>query len=393
MNAPIKPSLLSAIQAIAPEFVGIRHQIHAFPELAFEELCTSELVAQRLQSWGYEVHRGLGSTGVVGRLKKGQGSRSLGIRADMDALPIQEKTGLPYASTLSGKMHACGHDGHTAILLCAARYLAESVDYSGTLNLIFQPAEENEGGALRMVDDGLFKLFPCDEVYALHNAPGLPVGQIGVIAGPAMASFDRATVTLTGRSAHGAMPHHGIDVMQAAASIVLGLQSLVSREVDALKSAVITVGSIQAGATYNIVPESAAIKIGIRALNPEVRNQIETRLRDFVGAQAQSYQLQADVLYERKYPVLVNHAAQTERAREVATQLLGAENVVTRGPVMGSEDFAYMLEHCPGTYVRLGNGLGQDGGCMVHNPLYDFNDKALPIGAAFWASLVQSYLK
>lgn len=393
MNAPLNPALLSAIQALAPEFVGIRHQIHAFPELAFEELRTSDLVAERLQSWGYEVHRGLGSTGVVGRLKKGQGSRSIGIRADMDALPIQEKTGLPYASTLSGKMHACGHDGHTAILLCAARYLAESVDYNGTLNLIFQPAEENEGGALRMVDDGLFEQFPCDEIYALHNTPGLPVGQIGMITGPAMASFDRATVTLTGRSAHGAMPHHGIDVMQAAASIVLGLQSLVSREVDALKSAVITVGSIQAGATYNIVPESATIKIGIRALNPEVRNQIETRLRDFVGAQAQSYQLQADLLYERKYPVLVNHAAQTERARAVAAQLLGADNVVTRGPVMGSEDFAYMLEHRPGAYVRLGNGLGQDGGCMVHNPLYDFNDKALPIGAAFWASLAQSYLQ
>jgi len=393
MNAPIQPPLLSAVQALAPEFVGIRHQIHAFPELAFEELRTSDLVAERLQSWGYEVHRGLGSTGVVGRLKKGQGSRSIGIRADMDALPIQEKTGLPYASTLSGKMHACGHDGHTAILLCAARYLAESVDYSGTLNLIFQPAEENEGGALRMVDDGLFEQFPCDEIYALHNTPGLPVGQIGMITGPAMASFDRATVTLTGRSAHGAMPHHGIDVMQAAASIVLGLQSLVSREVDALKSAVITVGSIQAGATYNIVPESATIKIGIRALNPEVRNQIETRLRDFVSAQAQSYQLQADLLYERKYPVLVNHAAQTERAREVAAKLLGADNVVTRGPVMGSEDFAYMLEHRPGAYVRLGNGLGQDGGCMVHNPLYDFNDKALPIGAAFWASLAHSYLQ
>ena len=393
MNAPLNPALLSAVQALAPEFVGIRHQIHAFPELAFEELRTSDLVAERLQSWGYEVHRGLGSTGVVGRLKKGQGSRSIGIRADMDALPIQEKTGLSYASTLSGKMHACGHDGHTAILLCAARYLAESVDYNGTLNLIFQPAEENEGGALRMVDDGLFEQFPCDEIYALHNTPGLPVGQIGMITGPAMASFDRATVTLTGRSAHGAMPHHGIDVMQAAASIVLGLQSLVSREVDALKSAVITVGSIQAGATYNIVPESATIKIGIRALNPEVRNQIETRLRDFVGAQAQSYQLQADLLYERKYPVLVNHAAQTERARAVAAQLLGADNVVTRGPVMGSEDFAYMLEHRPGAYVRLGNGLGQDGGCMVHNPLYDFNDKALPIGAAFWASLAQSYLQ
>ncbi|WP_137926566.1 M20 aminoacylase family protein [Cupriavidus sp. 2SB] len=392
MTPDSSAALQKFIQTIAPEFVAIRHQIHAHPELAFEERRTSDLVAEQLAAWGYKVHRGLGTTGVVGTLKKGSGSRTLGIRADMDALPIQEKTGLDYASTLPGKMHACGHDGHTAILLCAARYLAESADFNGTLNLIFQPAEENEGGALRMVQEGLFELFPCDEIYALHNAPGLPVGQIGMIAGPAMASFDRATVTLTGRSAHGAMPHHGIDVMQGAASMVLGLQSIVSREVDALKSAVITVGSIQAGATYNVVPESATIKIGIRALDPQVRNHVENRLHAFILAQAQSFQLKADVQYERMYPVLVNHEAQTARAREVAIDLLGADNVVARGPVMGSEDFAYMLEHRPGAYVRLGNGLGEDGGCMVHNPLYDFNDRALPIGAAFWAALATRYL-
>ncbi|BDB26667.1 amidohydrolase [Cupriavidus sp. P-10] len=392
MTQPPTTSLRQAVQAIAPEFVRIRHQIHAHPELAFEERRTSDLVAEQLAAWGYAVHRGLGSTGLVGTLRKGDGTKALGIRADMDALPIQEQTGLAYASTIAGKMHACGHDGHTAILLCAAKYLAESVDFNGTLNLIFQPAEENEGGALRMLEDGLFERFPCDEVYALHNSPGMPVGQIGVIAGPAMASFDRATVTLRGRGAHGAMPHHGIDPMQCAASIVLGLQSIVSREIDALKSAVITVGSIQAGSTYNVVPENATIKIGVRTLDPKVRSLVETRIREFVAAQAQSYQMQFEVVYERKYPVLVNHAGQTEYARQAAIRLVGAGNVVERPPVMGSEDFAYMLEQRPGAYIRLGNGLGEDGGCMVHNPLYDFNDKALPVGAAFWAHLAQSYL-
>lgn len=384
--------LRQSIATLSAEFVEIRRRIHAHPELAFEERQTSELVAERLAAWGYQVHRGLGTTGVVGQLSKGRGQKTLGIRADMDALPIQERTGLPYASTVAGKMHACGHDGHTAILLCAARYLAESVDFNGTLNLIFQPAEENEGGALRMVEEGLFDRFPCDEIYALHNSPGLPVGQIGLISGPAMASFDRATVTLRGRGAHGAMPHHGIDAMQCAASIVLGLQSIVSREIDALKSAVITVGSIQAGSTYNVVPETATIKIGVRTLDPKVRDLVEERIRGFVAAQADSFRLQSEVVYERKYPVLVNHAAQTEFARQAAIRLLGADNVVERPPVMGSEDFAYMLEHRPGAYVRLGNGLGEDGGCMVHNPLYDFNDKALPVGAAFWAHLAQSYL-
>ncbi|AMR81047.1 M20 aminoacylase family protein [Cupriavidus nantongensis] len=392
MTDTLPAELQRSIQTLAPEFVAIRRQIHAHPELAFEERQTSNLVAEQLAAWGYAVHRGLGTTGVVGTLRKGHGSKALGIRADMDALPIQEQTGLDYASTIAGKMHACGHDGHTAILLCAARYLAESVDFNGTLNLIFQPAEENEGGALRMLEDGLFERFPCDEVYALHNSPGMPVGQIGVIAGPAMASFDRATVTLRGRGAHGAMPHHGIDVMQGAASMVLGLQSIVSREIDALKSAVITVGALQAGSTYNVVPDTATIKIGVRTLDPRVRTLVEERIQAFVTAQAQSFRPQAEVIYERKYPVLVNHAAQTEFARQAAIRLVGADNVVERPPVMGSEDFAYMLEHRPGAYIRLGNGLGEDGGCMVHNPLYDFNDKALPVGAAFWAHLAQSYL-
>lgn len=395
MNAPLPANtqLLAAVEQIAPEFVSIRRAIHAHPELAFEERQTSDLVAQKLEQWGYRVHRGLGTTGVVGQLVKGNGSKRIGIRADMDALPIQERTGLDYASTLPGKMHACGHDGHTAILLCAAKYLAESVDFDGTLNLIFQPAEENEGGALRMVDEGLFELFPCDEIYALHNAPGLPVGKMAISAGPAMASFDRVTVTLRGRSAHGAMPHHGIDSMQCAASIVLGLQAIITREIDALHSAVITVGSIQAGEVYNIVPESALLKIGVRTLDPAVRSLVEKRIRQFIEGQAQSYQLSCEIDYQHKYPVLVNQPAQTEYARQAAIRLLGADKVSERTPTMGSEDFAYMLQKRPGAYIRLGNGVGEDGGCMVHNPLYDFNDKALAIGAAFWAHLVQSYLR
>lgn len=392
MDASTSTSLQQALRSLSPPFIDIRRKIHAHPELAFEEHLTGALVASQLREFGYTVHRGLGGTGVVGTLSKGDGGFSLGIRADMDALPIQERTGLAYASTHPGRMHACGHDGHTAMLLCAARYLAESAQFNGTLNLIFQPAEENEGGALRMVDEGLFTLFPCDEIYALHNAPGLPVGQMAISAGPSMASFDRATVTLRGRNAHGAMPHHGIDSMQCAASIVLGLQSIITREIDALRSAVITVGSIQAGETYNVVPESAVLKIGVRTLDPQVRNLVEQRIREFIEAQAQSYRLHSEVVYERKYPVLVNHAAQTASARQAAIALLGADNVHERAPVMGSEDFAYMLEHRPGAYIRLGNGTGEDGGCMVHNPLYDFNDKALPIGAAFWVQLAQARL-
>jgi len=395
MNAPVDSpdlQLLAALDAISPEMVQIRQQIHAHPEMAFEEVKTSALVAERLAAWGYQVTRGIGGTGLVGQLKKGSGGKSIGIRADMDALPIIERTGLSYASTIHGKMHACGHDGHTAILLCAAKYLAEKADFNGTLNLIFQPAEENEGGALRMVDEGLFDQFPCDQIFALHNAPGLPVGEFAMSKGAAMASFDRVTVTLTGVSAHGAMPHFGIDPMQCAASIVLGLQSIVGREVNALRAAVITVGSVQCGEVYNIVPESATLKIGVRALDPKVRELLEKRIQAFIHAQAQAYGLQCEIEYIQKYPVLVNADEPLEFARLVAQELVGADHVSEREPTMGSEDFAYMMQVRPGAYVRLGNGTGVDGGCMVHNPGYDFNDKALPIGAAYWVKLVQRFL-
>ena len=395
MNAPIDSpdlQLLAALDAISPEMVQIRQQIHAHPEMAFEEVKTSALVAERLSAWGYQVTRGIGGTGLVGQLKKGNGGKSIGIRADMDALPIIERTGLPYASTIHGKMHACGHDGHTAILLCAAKYLAEKADFNGTLNLIFQPAEENEGGALRMVDEGLFDQFPCDQIFALHNAPGLPVGEFAMSKGAAMASFDRVTVTLTGVSTHGAMPHLGVDPMQCAASIVLGLQSIVGREVNALRAAVITVGSVQCGEVYNIVPESATLKIGVRALDPKVRELLEKRIQAFIHAQAQAYGLQCEIEYIQKYPVLVNADEPLEFARLIAQELVGADHVSEREPTMGSEDFAYMMQVRPGAYVRLGNGTGVDGGCMVHNPGYDFNDKALPIGAAYWVKLVQRFL-
>lgn len=395
MNAPLESpdlKLLAGLEAISPEMVAIRQHIHAHPEMAFEEINTSNLVAERLTAWGYTVERGIGGTGLVGQLKKGTGSKSIGIRADMDALPIVERTGLPYASTLHGKMHACGHDGHTAILLCAAKYLAETAEFNGTLNLIFQPAEENEGGALRMVDEGLFDRFPCDEIFALHNSPGLPVGQFAMTRGSAMASFDRVTVTLTGVSAHGAMPHMGVDPMQCAASIVLGLQSLVGREVNALKAAVITVGSVQCGEVYNIVPEQATLKIGVRALDPKVRELLERRIQAFIHAQAEAYGLTCEIEYIQKYPVLVNADGPLDFARQVAQELVGADNVIEREPTMGSEDFAYMMQVRPGAYVRLGNGTGVDGGCMVHNPGYDFNDKALPIGAAYWVKLAQRFL-
>ncbi|MEG1766971.1 MAG: M20 aminoacylase family protein [Comamonas sp.] len=392
MLHPSSHPLLAALEASAPEFTDIRRRIHAHPELAFDEHHTSALVAGLLAEWGYAVHRGLGGTGLVGVLRRGDGPRSIGLRADMDALPIQEKTGLPWTSTLAGRMHACGHDGHTAILLCAARQLARSGDFNGTLNLIFQPAEENEGGAMRMVADGLFERFPCDEIYALHNAPGLPVGQVAISPGPAMASFDRVSVRLTGRSAHGAMPHQGIDTLQCMAAIILGLQTIVSREVDALQSAVVTVGAAHAGETYNIVPEEATLKIGVRTLDPQVRELVERRIREFIAAQAAAYRVDAAIDYTHNYPVLVNHPQQTETLRQTAIDLLGAEQVSARQPTMGSEDFAFMLQHRPGAYLRLGNGVGEDGGCMVHNPRYDFNDKAIATGAAVWVHLVQRTL-
>ena len=386
---------LDYMRAHAAEFVTVRRQIHQNPELGFEEHATSALVAERLTAWGYEVERGLGQTGVVGRLRRGDGARAIGLRADMDALPIEEKTGLAYRSGRPGIMHACGHDGHTAMLLGAAKYLAEEGRFSGTLNLIFQPAEEGLGGATRMIDDGLFDKYPCDAVYAMHNAPGFAQGHLGFRAGATLASSDYATVTLTGVGGHGAMPHQAADPIVAAATIVLALQTIVSRNADPMQAAIVTIGALHAGNANNVIPQTATLEISVRALDREVRTLIERRLKTIVTAQAESFGVRAHIDYRKGYAVLVNTPAETEFARRIGLELVGAEHVVAEAPAStGSEDFAFMLEKRPGCYLFIGNGAGDEhGACMIHNPGYDFNDGNLPIGAAYWALLAESWLQ
>ncbi|WP_175693846.1 M20 aminoacylase family protein [Burkholderia ambifaria] len=385
--------VIPGIAAIAPDLIEVRRRIHAHPELAFEETLTSDLVAELLTGWGYEVHRGIGKTGVVGVLREGQGTRTVGLRADMDALPLAETTGLPYASRHANKMHACGHDGHTAMLLCAARHLAATRQFSGTLNLIFQPAEENFGGAKSMMDDGLFDRFPCDAIFAIHNMPGRAAGDMAFRTGAAMASADRVTITLRGVGGHGAMPHFARDPMSAAGSIMVALQTIVAREVDAQHAAVITVGSVQAGETFNIIPETVVMKLSVRALNADVRALLARRIEALVKGQAESFGVAAEVDYDYGYPVLVNHPEPTAFAADIARQMLGAERVETEAaPLMGSEDFAFMLEARPGCYAFIGNGIGSKGGCMVHNPGYDFNDDILAVGASYWVRVAEAWL-
>jgi hippurate hydrolase len=387
-------TLLEALHAQADAFITLRHDIHRHPELAFDEHRTSALVAEKLQSWGYAVERGLGGTGVVGQLVRGDGKRRLGLRADMDALPIDEATGLGYASCHAGVMHACGHDGHTAMLLAAAQHLAQRGDFSGTLNMIFQPAEEGGGGALRMMDDGLFDKYPCDAIFAMHNMPGVPQGQLVLREGAAMASSDYATVTLTGVGGHGAMPHRAVDPIVAAASIVMALQTIVSRNIDPLQMAVVTVGALHAGKANNVIPQSATLDISVRALDRDVRAKLEQRIKTLISTQAESFGVKAQIDWRPGYAVLVNTPNETAFAREIALELVGAEKVTLQGPaVTGSEDFAFMLERVPGSYLLIGNGDGDSAGaCMVHNPAYDFNDANLAVGAAYWVLLAQRFL-
>jgi hippurate hydrolase len=394
-------SVLQALQTRAAPFVALRHDLHRHPELGLQEFRTSQLLAEQLQSWGYTVKRGLATTGLVAQLQRGSGSKRLGLRADMDALPIHEANALAHCSVHAGVMHACGHDGHTAMLMAAAQYIAQEVEFSGTLNLIFQPAEEHPGGAKIMIEEGLFERFPCDAIFAAHNMPGVPAGQLVFIEGPAMASSDDVTITLTGVGGHGAMPHRAQDPIVAAAAIVMTLQTIVSRNVDPQHTAVITVGSLIAGKANNVIPASARLELSVRSLDREVRDLLQERITTLVTAQAQSLGVQAHIDYKRDYPVLVNTPWETELARQVGTELLGAERITRQGlPLTGSEDFAFMLEHCPGSYFMIGNGTGEGAGegqpahaCMVHNPGYDFNDDILPVGAAFWALLTQRYLK
>lgn len=389
LSSPRSSEIRVGIQRENGRFVALRRDFHQHPELAFAEHRTSARVAELLHEWGYEVTTGLAGTGVVGTLRRGESERQLGLRADMDALPIQEATGLTYASVTPGVMHACGHDGHTAILLAAAHFLAQHGRFDGTLNLIFQPAEETGSGARRMIEEGLFERFPCDAVFGLHNWPGVGCGQVGCVEGPAMASVDQAHVTVHGHGGHGAEPQHAVDPVLAAAHVVTALQSVVSRNIDPLDMAVVTVGSIHGGQASNVIPDRVEMRLTARAFRPGVRRQLAERIPALVRAQAESLGASADVRYQLGFPPVCNHAEETRFARDVAGLTLGSDRVEQAfRPRTASEDFAFMLEALPGSYLFVGNGES----APLHNPRYDFNDAILPDAASLWASLVESYL-
>ncbi len=393
MNAPLPLPALEAIRAYEDEMVAIRRQIHANPELAYEENATADLVAERLQRWGYEVHRGLGKTGVVGTLRAGSSTKRIGLRADMDALPIEETSGKPWASKVFGKMHACGHDGHTAMLLSAARHLAATRNFDGILHLVFQPAEEGLAGARAMLEDGFLDLFPCEAMFGMHNMPGRPAGQFMAVPGFAMASGDTAIIKVRGSGGHGAMPHAAVDTIVAAASIVMSLQTIVSRNVNPLHTGIISVGAFHAGDAPNVLPGEAELRLTVRAFRPDVRDLLEKRITEVAQAQAAVYGATAQVEYQRRYPVLNNHAKETEFCKQVIRDWLGEDGLIAQAePVSASEDFAFFLEKVPGCYVNLGNGTGTEGGCMVHNAGYDFNDRVLSTGATYWVKLAEAYL-
>ncbi|UXN57414.1 M20 aminoacylase family protein [Phyllobacterium zundukense] len=371
------------------EAIALRRDLHVHPELGYSEHRTSQIVADKLSSWGYEVATGIGGTGVVGTLQNGKGAKRLGIRADMDALPITETSGLSYASGTPGQMHACGHDGHTAILLNSARYLADTRDFTGTLNLIFQPAEEGGAGARRMIKDGLFERFPCDAVFGLHNWPGVATGQFGFIAGPAMASVDKVTIRIVGKGGHGARPQETVDPVVASASLIMALQSIVARNIDPLDAAVITVGTIHAGIAPNVIPDSVELELTIRTFRAEVREKIKQRITNLAKAQAESYGATAEIDYPRGYPVLVNHPGETQFARQVAITHFGEERVESNfRPISASEDFAFMLEELPGSYLFIGNGDS----APLHSPRYDFNDEIIAPASRYWVKLAEEYL-
>ena len=377
------------------DLTAIRRDIHRHPETAFEEERTSQIVADKLTSWGIEVHRGLAKTGGVGTLKGDRpGQKTIGLRADMDALHLQEKNDFAHASLHANKMHACGHDGHTTMLLGAARHLAAAPDFAGTVHFIFQPAEEGLGGARVMIEEGLFEKFPCDTVYGMHNMPGFPVGQFAIRTGPMLAASDSWEVTFKGTGGHGAMPERGTDPTFVAAQFIVAVQAIVGRNVASNQSAVLSVGHIAAGThgSPNVIPSEVLIRGTARSFSPAVRSLLERRLAEVAAGIAQAGGCEAVSKYFRRYPPLVNAAEQTAIAVQAAAMTVGAENVESNvTPISGAEDFAFMLEKKPGAYIMIGNGGDeQPRGCHhVHTPLYDFNDKILTMGAAYWLNLVQ----
>jgi amidohydrolase len=384
-------AIINRIGEFHQDMAAWRRDFHAHPELGFEEHRTSSIVADKLKGFGVdEVHTGIARTGVVGVLRAGSGSGAIGLRADMDALPIDEASGAPHASRTAGRMHACGHDGHTTMLLGAARYLAETRNFDGTVYLIFQPAEEMLGGGRVMLEEGLLERFPMSQLYGLHNWPKLPVGSFAVRPGPMMAAADRFTLTLRGQGGHGAMPELARDPVVAAAQIVLAMQTIVSRNVDPVKQAVVSVTQIHGGDAFNVIPQTAMIAGTCRSFAPEVRDLIERRITSIGHGVGEALQVEVDVAYERGYPPTVNSEAETVLAAQAAAEVVGDERVDRATPaVMGAEDFSYMLEQRPGSYIFMGNGRAE---APLHSPQYDFNDEALTVGASYWARLVERLL-
>lgn len=392
--------LIDPIVQFHTEIQQIRRDIHQHPELSYEEYRTSEVVAEKLKEWGIPVVRGLGGTGVVGIIKNGTSSRAIGLRADMDALPLQEINHFEHASKHNGRMHACGHDGHTAMLLGAAHYLSKHKNFDGTVYLIFQPAEEGGAGAKRMIDDGLFTQCPMDAVFGMHNWPGAAVGTFGVTAGAMMASANEFHVVIKGKGAHAAQPHKGIDPIMIAVQIAQSWQTIVSRNASPLESAVLSITQIHSGSATNVIPDEAKLIGTVRAFSTEMIDLIERRMQTIAEHTVAAFDAQLEFEFQRNYPPLINHVQETVFASEVMRSIVGDENVNAQiEPTMGAEDFAFMLLNKPGCYVFIGNGEGAHrdvghglGPCNLHNPSYDFNDNLLPIGATYWVRLAEKYL-
>ncbi|MFZ2989842.1 M20 aminoacylase family protein [Ideonella sp.] len=396
-------SLIAALEADHAEITALRRDLHAHPELCFQEVRTADRVAEALTSWGIPVHRGLGTTGVVGVLKCGNSARAIGLRADMDALPMTEHNTFAHASRHPGKMHACGHDGHTAMLLAAAQQLARRRQFDGTVYLIFQPAEEGGGGAREMIKDGLFERFPMDAIYGMHNWPGLPAGSFSVCKGPTMASSNEFRITITGKGSHAALPHNGIDPVPVACQMVQAFQTIVTRNKKPTDAAVISVTMIHAGEATNVVPDTCEIRGTVRTFTHEVLDLIERRMGEISQHTAAAFGATAAFQFHRNYPPTINHDREVDFLREVMREVAGPDQTLDFDPTMGAEDFSFFLQHKPGAYFMIGNGdgahraeyAGHDhslGPCTLHNPNYDFNDRLIPIGGQLWVRLAERFL-
>ena len=392
--------IIDSIAAQAADMATLRRDLHAHPELCFKEVRTADVVAQKLTEWGIPMHRGLGTTGVVGIIQQGTSTRAIGLRADMDALPMQEFNTFNHASVHPGKMHACGHDGHTTMLLAAAQHLANNRAFDGTVYLIFQPAEEGGGGAREMIKDGLFEQFPMDAVFGMHNWPGAEVGKFAASPGPVMASSNEFKITLHGKGGHAAMPHNALDPVPVACQLVQAFQTIISRNKKPIDAGVISVTMIHTGEATNVIPDHCELQGTVRTFSIEVLDMIEQRMRQIAEHTCAAFDMHCEFEFKRNYPPTINSAAEAEFARGVMTSIVGADNVQAQEPTMGAEDFSFMLMKKPGCYVFISNGdgahreMGHGGGpCMLHNPSYDFNDALIPLGATYWVRLVEAWLK